>query len=73
MIVYSFFLENRLEMVYTVSILFGSDAMTTLRSKMNRYFYNHRDKGIKNLMLYIAIGNVIVYVLTLLNAETPFF
>ncbi len=47
--------------------------MTTLRSKMNRYFYNHRDKGIKNLMLYIAIGNVIVYVLTLLNAETPFF
>lgn len=60
-------------MVYTGAILFGSDAMTPFRSKMNRYFFNRRDKGIKNLMLYVAVGNVIVYVLTLLNTSTPFF
>lgn len=47
--------------------------MTPFRSKMNRYFFNRRDKGIRNLMLYVSVGNVIVYVLTLLNTATPFF
>ena len=47
--------------------------MTPLKSKINRFFYNNRDKGIPNLMLYIAIGNVLVYVLYLLNPENEYF
>ena len=47
--------------------------MTSLRSKLNRFFFNNRDRGVRNLMLYIAIGNVIVFLLTLLNTENPIF
>ncbi|MBO4419121.1 MAG: hypothetical protein J5789_04790 [Oscillospiraceae bacterium] len=47
--------------------------MASLRSKTNRFFFKNRDKGIRNLMLYIGIGNVIVYFLTLLNPENPLF
>lgn len=68
-----FDLENHSKMSYTGSILLGSDAMQKLRSKVNRFFFKHRDKGIRNLMLYIAIGNVVVYILTLLNPTDPFF
>ena len=47
--------------------------MAKLSSKINRFFFNHRDRGIRNLMLYVSIGNVAVWLLTMLNPENPFF
>ena len=38
--------------------------MSNLRRNMNRFFYNHRNQGVANLMLYIAVGNVLVYFIT---------
>ena len=40
---------------------------------MNRFLFRNRDKGIKNLMLYIAITNVIVYGLNAISSGTPYF
>ena len=48
-------------------------ARTSLRSRTNRFFYRNRNKGIRNLMLYIAVGNLVVYVLYLLNRANPIF
>ena len=47
--------------------------MAKLNSKINRFFYGNRDRGIRNLMLYICIGNVAVWLLTMLNQSNPFF
>lgn len=47
--------------------------MATLKSKVNRFFYRNRDRGVRNLMLYISVGNVVVWVLTLLTSSNPFF
>ncbi len=41
--------------------------MKNLRRNFERFCYNHRDKGIANLMLFVAIGNVIVYFFTLID------
>ena len=41
--------------------------MKKLRRDFERFCYNHKNWGIPNLMLYIAIGNVIVYFLTLID------
>ena len=38
-----------------------------LRTRFERFCYNNRDKGISNLMLYIAIGNAIVCLMGLIN------
>lgn len=38
-----------------------------LRTRFERFCYKNRDKGITNLMLYIAIGNAIVGLLSLIN------
>ena len=38
-----------------------------LRERFERFCYKNRDKGIVNLMLYIAIGNAIVGLLSLIN------
>ena len=35
--------------------------MKNLQRKIERFFYNNRNKGVHNLMLFIAIGNLIVY------------
>ena len=35
--------------------------MSNLRRDFNRFLYKNRNKGIPNLMLFIAIGNLIVY------------
>ena len=35
--------------------------MSNLRRDFNRFLFKNRNKGIPNLMLYIAIGNLIVY------------
>lgn len=49
-------------------------AKTSFRSKFNRFFYKNRNKGIRNLMLYLAIGNAVVYLLTMASrAETAFY
>ena len=35
--------------------------MKKLQRNIERFFYNNRSKGIRNLMLYVALGNLIVY------------
>ena len=47
--------------------------MTRLKSKINRFFYRNQNKGVRNLMLYIAIGNAAVYLLYMLNRSDPLF
>ncbi len=47
--------------------------MSKLRSKLNRFFYRNRDRGIPNLMLLIAIGCGLVYLSYLLNIQDPLF
>ena len=41
--------------------------MKNLIKKFEVFLYRNRDRGIKNLMLYIAIGNVIVYFLSVID------
>jgi membrane associated rhomboid family serine protease len=38
-----------------------------LRSKFERFCYQHRTKGIPNLMLYVTLGSAIVYILSMLD------
>lgn len=38
--------------------------MNNLRRNFERFCYRNRDKGIRNLMLYICIGNAVVYLMT---------
>ena len=38
--------------------------MKNLRGKFERFCYKNRDKGIPNLMLYIAIGTAVVYLMS---------
>lgn len=47
--------------------------MSRFSGKINAFFYKNRNKGIPNLMLYIAIGNVVVYLLYLLNMGNALF
>ena len=39
-----------------------------LKTRFERFCYKNRDKGIPNLMLYIAIGSAIVYILSLIGS-----
>ena len=41
--------------------------MEELRRRLERFFLKNRDKGIPNLMLYITIGNVAVYLLSVID------
>ena len=41
--------------------------MNEFRKRLERFILKNRGKGIPNLMLYIAIGNITVYVLTLID------
>ncbi|MBO6054334.1 MAG: hypothetical protein J6P31_02320 [Oscillospiraceae bacterium] len=41
--------------------------MKNLRRNFERFCYRNRNKGIPNLMLWIAAGNVIVYILSLID------
>ena len=36
--------------------------MKKLERNIERFFYNNRNKGIRNLMLFVALGNLIVYI-----------
>ena len=40
--------------------------MANLKRDANRFLYRNRDKGVPNLMLYVGIGNAVVYVLSLI-------
>lgn len=35
-------------------------------SRINRFLYEHRSKGVRNLMLYITLGSAVVYLTTML-------
>ena len=35
--------------------------MNNLSRKISQFFFNNRNRGIRNLMLFVAIGNVLVY------------
>ena len=41
-----------------------------LRTRFDRFCFKNRDKGISNLMLYIAIGNAIVAFMSMINGGT---
>ena len=41
--------------------------MKKLRSRFDRFCFRHRDKGIRNLMMYIALGSALVYVMSLVD------
>lgn len=41
--------------------------MKNLRRKFHRFCYQHRDKGINNLMLYLVLGTGLVYFFNLIN------
>ena len=41
--------------------------MKNLRRSFDRFCFQHRDKGIPNLMLYIALGSALVTVMSMIN------
>lgn len=45
--------------------------MSNLTREINRFFYRNRNKGIPRLMLWICIGNAIVYLFSNVNAALP--
>lgn len=47
--------------------------MRKLRQNFERFCYQNRYKGIRNLMLYIALGNAIVYIMTLINGGSVLY
>ena len=44
--------------------------MKDLRRRFNRFCFQHRDKGIPNLMFYISIGCALVYLMTQITQNT---
>lgn len=47
--------------------------MSKLRTKFERFCYKNRDKGIPNLMLYVALGSAIVCILSMFNGGTVLY
>lgn len=47
--------------------------MNNLRRKFELFCYKNRDKGIPNLMLYICLGNAVVYVLSSILGNTSLY
>ena len=41
--------------------------MKNLRGRFARFCFRHRDRGIPNLMMYIAIGTALVYVMSMID------
>ena len=41
--------------------------------RLRRFLYEHRDKGIPNLMLYISIGSAVVYFMTMMAGNTALY
>ncbi len=44
-----------------------------LRRRFNLFCFRNRDKGIPNLMLYIALGNAIVLIMTMVNGGSALY
>ena len=47
--------------------------MKDLRRNIDRFFIKNRNKGVPNLMLYIALGNAVVLIFSLFNGGTSLF
>ena len=47
--------------------------MKNLRSRINQFLYQNRDKGIPNLMLYIALGNAVVLIMSMINGGAALY
>ena len=47
--------------------------MKNLRQRFERFCYRNRDKGIPNLMLYIALGNALVLIMSMMNNGTVLY
>lgn len=48
--------------------------MKKLRSRFERFCYNHRTKGIPNLMLYVTLGSALVYLMSMFdNSYTLYY
>lgn len=45
----------------------GDDGLKRLRSRFERFCYANRNIGIPNLMLYVALGSAIVYILSMFD------
>ena len=47
--------------------------MKNLRNRFGRFCFTHRDKGISNLMLYIALGNALVYLMSMIDRTNTLY
>ena len=47
--------------------------MKKLRSRFDRFCFRNRNKGIPNLMLYIALGNALVYIMSLIDSTNALY
>ena len=41
--------------------------MKKLRNRFDRFCFRHRDRGIPNLMMYIALGSALVYIINMID------
>ena len=47
--------------------------MSNLRRRFERFCFNNRSKGISNLMMYVALGNALVYIMSMVNGGGVLF
>lgn len=47
--------------------------MKRLRQRFDRFCFQHRNVGISNLMLYIALGSAVVYVLSMMDKSNTLY
>ena len=47
--------------------------MKKLRGRFDRFCFRHRDKGIPNLMMYIALGSALVYIMSLIDKTNALY
>ena len=51
----------------------GAEFMDNLRRRFERFCYKHRNIGIPNLMLFIVLGNAIVYLMTMFTGNVVLY
>ncbi len=47
--------------------------LKNLRRRFERFCYRHRSKGVPNLMLYVALGSAIVYVMSIIDSSNTLY
>lgn len=47
--------------------------MKKIRSRFDRFCFRHRSKGIPNLMLYVALGSALVYLMSLIDHSNTLY